>query len=143
MFGSKHIKVGAKIKLYNAAVVSLFTCGCEGWVLTPKVLRQLNGANSSLLSHFTGKEVRVEARPLTTSLDLTKEIRRRRLCWLGHILRMGPERLVRSAVEEQFAMGGGGSMFMDVSVDLGIEGMTALVETDKKRAWRELVRGLR
>ena len=143
VLGSKHIKVGAKIKLYNAAVVSLFTYGCEGWVLTPKVLRQLNGANSGLLSHFTGKETRVEARPLTTSLDLTKEIRRRRLCWLGHILRMGPERLVRSAVEEQFAMGGGGSMFMDAPVELGLAGMTALALADEKRAWREMTRQLR
>ena len=85
----------------------------------------------------------MEARPLTTSLDLTKEIRHRRLCWLGHILRMGPERLVRAAVEEQFAMGGGGNMFMDAPVDLGIAGMTALALADEKRAWRELTRQLR
>ena len=56
---------------------------------------------------------------------------------------MGPERLVRTAVEEQFAMGGGGSMLMDAPVELGIEGMTALAFADKKRTWRELVRGLR
>ena len=62
---------------------------------------------------------------------------------MGHILRMGPERLVRAAVEEQFAMGGGGNMFMDAPVDLSISGMTALAWTDEKNAWRELVRGLR
>ena len=39
---------------------------------------------------------------------------------------MGPERLVWSVVEEQLTMGGGGSMFMDVPVELGIEDMTAL-----------------
>ena len=50
---------------------------------------------------------------------------------------------MRSAVEEQFAMGGGGNMFMDAPVELGLEGMTALACADKKRAWRELVRGLR
>ena len=80
---------------------------------------------------------------MTTSFDLTREIRRRRLCWLGHILRMGPERLVRAAVVEQFAMGGGGSMLMDAPVELGISGMTALAEADEKQAWRDLVRGLR
>ena len=56
---------------------------------------------------------------------------------------MGPERLVRATVEEQFAMGGGGNMFMDAPVDLGIAGMTALALADEKRAWRELTRQLR
>ena len=56
---------------------------------------------------------------------------------------MGPERLVRSAVEEQFAMGGGGSMFMDAPVELGLAGMTALALADEKRAWREMTRQLR
>ena len=56
---------------------------------------------------------------------------------------MGPERLVRSAVEEQFAMGGGGSMLMDAPVELGLAGMTALALADEKRAWREMTRQLR
>ena len=35
-------------------------------------------------------------------------------------------------------MGGGGNMFMDVSVDLNIVDMTALAVVDKNRTWREL-----
>ena len=58
-------------------------------------------------------------------------------------MRMGPERLVRAAVEEQFVMGGGGNMLMDAPVELDMPGMTALAWADEKNAWRELVRGLR
>ena len=79
VLGSRHIKMATKIALYNAAVVSLFTYGSEGWALTTKTLQRLNGANSRLLYHFSGKTIREEARALTTSFDLTLEVRKRTL----------------------------------------------------------------
>ena len=51
VLGSKHIKIGAKIKLYNVAVVSLFTYGCEGWVLTPKVTDKRSKQRSPVSLH--------------------------------------------------------------------------------------------
>ena len=103
VLGSVHVPMETKVKLYNAAVGSLFTYGCEGWELSPPTLRRLNGANSKLLAHFTGKTIVQEARPATTSDNLNLGIRKRRLCWLDHILRMDNNRMVRAAAEEQFA----------------------------------------
>ena len=110
VLGSVHVPMETKVKLYNAAVGSLFTYGCEGWELSPPTLRRLNGANSKLLSHFTGKTIVQEARPATTSYNLNLGIRKRRLCWLGHILRMDSNRMVRAAAEEQFAKRRGGDL---------------------------------
>ena len=76
VFGSKHIPMATKLRLYSAAVGSLFTYGSEAWALTEKVLRRLNGANSRLLSHFTGKTIPEEARAVTTSYNLTLEVRK-------------------------------------------------------------------
>lgn len=101
VLGSKHIPMTTKLRLYGAAVGSLFTHGSVSWTLTTKVLRRLNGANSRLLSHFTKKNIPEEVRAATTSYDLNLEIRKRRLCWLGYLLRVDKGRIVRKAVEEQ------------------------------------------
>ena len=143
VMGSRHIKMATKIALYNAAVVSLFTYGSEGWALTTKTLQRLNGANSRLLHHFSGKTIREEARALTTSFDLTLEVRKRRLCWLGHILRMEPSRMVRRAVREQHAMSIEGNMLMDAPKGSSITRLTALARANKKQTWRDMVRRLK
>ena len=38
IMGSKKIPLPTKLRLYEAAVVSLFTYGSEGWTLTKKIL---------------------------------------------------------------------------------------------------------
>ena len=72
--------------------------------LTPKTIRQLNGANSRLMTHISGKTIREEARANSTSYDLVLSIRKRRLCWLRHMLRLG---LIRRAIVEQLKEGEG------------------------------------
>ena len=105
------MEMSMKLKLYGAAVMSLFTYGCEAWALTPKIIQQLNGVNSLLLSRFTGKTAHEEARD--PSYDMIACIRARRLYWLGHILRMEQHRLVRIVVVHQRKEGYAGSLFMD------------------------------
>ena len=102
------------------------------------------GVNSRLLHHFINKTIREEARTLTIIFNLTLEVHRRRLCWLGHMLRMGDDGLVRRSVMEQQAMDTTGNMLMDVDVsaDRNINSLTALVFADKNQKWRELVRTL-
>ena len=87
-----------KLRLYKAAVCSLITYGCETWCLTPEVLRRLNGANSTMLARFSKKTIPQEARPMTTSYNLVRAVRVRRLRWLGHILRAGPTQITFQAV---------------------------------------------
>ena len=139
---SKLIGLPTKIKLYNAAVVSLFTYGCEGWVLSPKLTRKLNGANSRLLAHFTVKTVQEEARTATTTLNLIKEIRKRRLCWAGHILRLGNDRLIKRALAEQHMMARAGGILMDAPKTATLPQLQAMVFENGKKTWKEMVKNL-
>ena len=109
-----------KLRLYAASVCSTLTHGSEAWTLTPRALATLNGFSSRQLHRITGRSYREEAtRP---SYDLPAAVRRRKQQWLGHILRMPPDRLVRCAV---LAMGRRqgppyqpGSLLMDATLPL-------------------------
>ena len=94
IFDSPHISVKVKLRLYEAAVCSLLTYGCETWDLDSVTMKRLNGANSVMLARITGQSIPVEARPQTTSFNLIKKIRERRLRWLGHIIRAGPDSIM-------------------------------------------------
>ena len=85
-----------KLRLYAASVCSTLTHGSEAWMLTPRALAILNGFNSRQLHRITGRSYRDEA--TTPSYDLLKAVRTRRHQWLGHILRMPSNRLLRRAV---------------------------------------------
>ena len=79
LFNSKDLTIHLKLRLYDAAVLSLLTYGCESWTLSPKIVKRLNGANSRILASFTGgKSILQEARPATTSFDFMKKIRKQR-----------------------------------------------------------------
>ncbi len=65
-------------------------------MLTPRALAMLNGFNSRQLHRITGRSYCDEA--TTPSYDLLKAVRTRRHQWLGHILRMPSDRLLRCAV---------------------------------------------
>ena len=75
----------------------------EAWKLNADTIRIINGANSRMLHHITGKTIHEEASSDTRTFDIIAWIRARRLQWLGHILRMKPdvngnERLLHLAV---------------------------------------------
>ena len=113
IFVSKEISLELKLRLYEVAVCSLLTYGCETWTLCDKTMRCLNGANSRMLTHITGQSVRAEARPQTTSLNLVRQIRIRRYRWLVHILRSSPHRLIHQALKCQAILNKPGNLLMD------------------------------
>ena len=113
IFASPFISLRLKLRLYDAAVYSIFTYGCETWDLSVEVMRTINGANSVMLSHITGKSAREEARPQTTSMNLVRKMRFRRFRWLGHILRSPAHRLIHVALAVQLEMGFPGNLFLD------------------------------
>ena len=76
-----------KLRLYAASVCSTLTHSSE---------TKLNGFNSRQLHRITGRSYREEA--TKPSYDLPTPVRTRRHHWLGHILRMPADRLVRRAV---------------------------------------------
>ena len=85
-----------KISLYQEAVCSLITYGCETKRLDEKTLRKLNSVNIIMLSRITGNCIPHAARPATTSHNLVRAIRKRRYKFLDYILRSGPNRLIYS-----------------------------------------------
>ena len=107
-----------KLRLYAACVCSTLTHGSEAWTLTPSAMKALNGFNSRQLHRITGRPYRDEA--THPSYDLLAAIRLRRHRWLGHILRMPPERLLHRAVRALGQRGGPpyqpGSLLMDATL---------------------------
>ena len=80
--------------------------------MTRRVAAALNGANASMVSIITGKTVREES-AVGKSFDLVKWVRARKLQWLGHILRMGPERKLKQAIFVMLKARQAGDMLMD------------------------------
>ena len=109
-------------------------------------MRTLNGASAGCLQRFTGKSRVEEAREATCSYNLCKDIRRRRLSWLGHILRSekiknekGEEedRLIKIAVRVQQELGGGGSLLMDAPTGHSFEELVAMA--NDRATWKQLL----
>ena len=50
IFNSPDLPLVIKLRLYQPAVCSIITYGCESWLLNPVVLKMLNGANSRMLA---------------------------------------------------------------------------------------------
>ena len=113
IFDSPALNIQLKLRIYIAGVCSLITFGSETWNLSPRELRRLNNANSVMLSRITGKSFQEEARACSTSFNLVRSIRRRRLKWLGQILRKGESSMAYQAILDQRMMNRPGNLTMD------------------------------
>ena len=108
-----------KMRLYKTAVCSSLTHVCEAWDMTDTVLCTLNGFNSRCLNVIIKCDIQeMTANPL---FDLIVTIRRRRLRFLGHILRMEPDRRVRRTI---LALTKGGTDYPKGSLFMGVENST-------------------
>ena len=96
----------------------------------------LNGANARLLSRFTGKDIRAEVSSHTCSFDLVGNIKKKRLKWLGHILRMKGPRLIKLAVKVQFNQDLTGDMFDALPRHLNFDEVVNLVQD--RKLWKML-----
>ena len=135
IFASPVITLNLKLRLYSAAVCSIFTYGCETWDLSDKTMRQINGANSKMLSHITNRSIKTEARPQTTSLNLVRKIRIRRYRWLGHILRTPTTRLIHVALEAQLQQRSPGNLFLDAPPFRDLDDLRNLAKD--RAGWQE------
>ena len=140
VFDSKVITLRLKLRLYEAAVCSLMTYGCETWDINVETQKRINGANSVMLARITGKSIPQEARPATTSLNLIRRIRMRRHRWVGHILRLGQKSIVYQALKVQSLMMVEGNLLMDVPPFNNFEDL-ARQAMDRAR-WRELTHAI-
>ena len=139
-FDSAVITLRLKLRLYEAAVCSLMTYGCETWDIDEKTKKRINGTNSIMLARITGKSIPQEARPATTSLNLVCRIRMRRHRWVGHILRLGQDSIAYQALKVQSRMQVEGNLLMDAPPHSIFEDLT---RQDKDRArWREITHAI-
>ena len=101
----------------------------------------LNGANSKMVSHVTGNSIREETSRATRTVDIVRIIRTRRMRWLGHILRMDPQRLVHKAVQYMSANRSEGDLLMDVPATLSWEELKLLAAN--RDGWRLRVNAIK
>ena len=137
VFGSPSLSLSLKLRLYVAAVCSVLIYGCETWTLDDKTIRRINGGNSRMLIRITGRPIRDEARSLTTSHDLVRQIRKLRLRWLGEILRSGPSRLIYQAIKVQWDGKTKGNLFTDAPETDSLMDLAAIAHDKMK--WASLV----
>ena len=90
------LPVSLKLRLYCAGICSTVTHACEAWCLTNNVVKKINGFNSRCLHVITKKSYRETA--LNPAFSLVRAVHERRLRFLGHILRLPPDRLLRQTL---------------------------------------------
>ena len=133
----RRMPMSVRLRIYKSAVCSTLTHACEAWTLTADVRRKINGFNSRCLHVLTGDSYRDTAtRP---AYDLVLAIRRRRLKFLGLVLRMHEDRLVRRSLLAYVHGGNGapdGSLLDDCPVKY-MDTLTAMAHD--RRGWQRLV----
>ena len=82
-----------RTRLFNSLIAFSMTYSCEAWMMTPKINQKVNGVNSKMLSLITNRSIHDEAK--TPTFDIENHIMDCRWDYLGHILRMDPNRALR------------------------------------------------
>ena len=96
MWADHRLSRATKLRLYRVCECSCLTHWCEAWTLNRTVMRSMNRFNSRCLHVITGEYYRET--PTTPAYDLVLAVHRRRLRYLGHVLRMPADRMVRCAL---------------------------------------------
>ena len=121
-----------KLTLYNMCVCSTLTHSCEAWNLTKAVSRILNGFNSRCL-----EEYRVTA--VYPAYTLLLYVRQPRLRYLGHLLRLPHDSVVRRTL---IAVADEGNRYREGSLSMDCQGsLLKYLETlaVNRTAWRSKV----
>ena len=143
MWRDNALHLNLRLRLYKAAVCSVLTYGSEAWTLSQEVRKAINGANAAMLTIITGNTARHESMTQTQTFDLVKWVRARRLQWLGHILRMGPDRLLKRAVFEMFKAPQDGDLLMDAPKHSSWRELCTYACADDREYWRARVRAMK
>ena len=93
MWQDHRLPTSMKLRLYEAAVCSSLTHSCEAWDLSPSVMKSVNGFNSRCLHMITKKSYHSTA--TAPDYNLILAMRRRRMRFLGHLMRMDNNRLLK------------------------------------------------
>ena len=105
IFDSRKISNAVKIRTFNAYVASVFLYNSELWTLTKKLENAVNTFQRRHLRkilgiHWPKKITNTELYTKTKTEEWSITIQRRRLNWLGHVMRLHPETPARLALAE-------------------------------------------
>ena len=127
-----------KLQLYKSFVTSTLCHGYEAWKFNTKNKATLRNWNAKCLSVMTGKSIHAETKDPT--FDLIAHLRARRLRWLGHILRLDPQRPTRQIVMSFAKPYSEGSLLMDAPEHTSLEELSEIASD--RVSWRKLVRAI-
>ena len=100
---SKQLTIPTKVKLYNSNVKSVLLYGAECWRVTKRDMSKIEVFHHRCLRKLCGifwpnKISNNSLYQKTGSRSIVQEIQERRFRWLGHVLRMPPERITKNAL---------------------------------------------
>ena len=127
-----------KLQLYKSFVTSTLCHGYEAWKFNTKNKATLRNWNAKCLSVMTGRSIHDETKDPT--FDLIAHLRARRLKWLGHILRLDPQRPTQQIVMSFAKPYSEGSLLMDAPEHTSLEELSEIA-SDRVR-WRKLVHAI-
>ena len=103
VFEDRHLSLKTKVKVYRCVVLAILLYGSETWVLKKKQIGSLekfhNRCMRGILGITRGQqwEQRIKTSEIRGLVGLSESmddsIRQRRMRWLGHVARMGEERI--------------------------------------------------
>ena len=139
LWSDHRLSRATKLRLYRISVCSTLTHSCEAWTLTRTVMRMVNGFNSRCLHAITGEDYRTTATVPVYNLVLV--VRKRRLWYLGHVLRLPAESIVRRSL---LALVKGGTHYPEGSLFSDCEAALPQLEALSldRPAWRAKVSSL-
>ena len=130
------LSVNLRVRLFTTLIVSTMTYGSSAWLFTTDIQRKINGVSSKMLSQITKRTIHQEAKYPT--LNVVKQILKRRWNYLGHILRLNENRALRryllelSPTEAPFIPG---SLLADTKFDTVNDLIAA---ANNRENWKEL-----
>ena len=100
---SKRYSLRTKVRLYNSNVKSVLMYGSECWRVTMHDMQKINVFHNGCLRKicrifWPEKISNIELHRLARCSSAVSEIKRRRLRWLGHVLRMDQKRIPKVAL---------------------------------------------
>jgi hypothetical protein len=153
IFESRRTSLPVKIRLFNAYVTSIFLYNSELWTLNIKDEENINIFQRKLLRKILQikwpKTIsNIELYNKTNEENWAEKIRKRRLKWLGHVLRQQSNTPARLALEEQqrpYARPKGKpktTWLARMTKELNANGIKNIAEAEQKAANRDVWRAL-
>ena len=104
-FESKRIHKDIKIRVLNTYVKSIFMYNSKLWTLTKELEKEIDIFQRTLLRkilhiYWQDKVTNKELYTRANSTEWSHEIKRRRISWLGHLLRLPEETPAKQALRE-------------------------------------------